>query len=50
MGYLLKVVRVLASLAVVAVAVFFTLVAIGIFTALDAATAAYASSYIGLTC
>lgn len=50
MGHLLKIVRVLASLAVVAVAVFFALVVVGVFTALDSATAAYASSYIGFTC
>ena len=50
MGHLRKIVRVLASLAVVAVAVFFALVVVGVFTALDAATAAYASSYIGFTC
>lgn len=50
MGHLLKIVRVLVSLAVVSVAVFFALVVMGVFTALDAATAAYASPYIGLTC
>ena len=50
MGHLLKIVRVLVSLAGVAVAVFFALVVVGVFTALDAATAAYASSYIGFTC
>ena len=50
MGHLLKIVRVLVSLAVVAVAVFFALVVVGVFTALDAATAAYASSYIGFSC
>ena len=50
MGHLLKIVRVLVSLAVVAVAVFFAPVVVGVFTALDAATAAYASSYIGFTC
>ena len=50
MGHLLKIVRVLVSLAVVAVAEFFALVVVGVFTALDAATAAYASSYIGFPC
>lgn len=50
MGLLLKVVRVLASLAVVAAAMLFALVVTGVFTALDSATAVYASSYIGFTC
>lgn len=50
MGHLLKIVRVLAVLAVIAMLAFFGLVVAGVFTALDAATAAYASPCIVFTC
>lgn len=50
MGLLLKAVRVLSALAVIAMLAFFALVVAGVFMALDAATAAYASPCIVFTC